>query len=207
MRVAIAALDPKARLVATREQEVEFTSTESTPGARHAYEVLSRLELAPGQYEIRVAADASTGERGSVFTFVDVPDFLNARFTVSGVSVSAHPAVPAAPQGLFADLMPADPTVRREFARSDEATAFMRMQQAAAAPADVTVLSRILDGAGRVVLEDTRSFAAAEFTGGRGVDYQLTLPLERLETDDYLLAIQATTASAELRRNVRFTAR
>jgi VWFA-related protein len=205
MRVAIAALDPKARLVATREQTVEFTPAPNVADQPRAYELLSRLELSPGRYEVRAGVDAGTGARGSVFTFVDVPDFLNAPFSASGISVSAHPASPIAPADLFADLMPATPTARRVFTRTDHATAFMQIHQAADAAVPVTVLSRILDRAGRVVFEDTRAFGADRFGGGQTADYQVSLPLSRLEVSDYLLAVQASTPSHELRRHVRFT--
>jgi hypothetical protein len=204
MRVAIAALDPRARIVASREQVVEFTRAAQADRATLAYEVLGRLELAPGRYEIRVGTDTPSGERGSVFTFVDVPDFLKAPFSASGISLSARPPRPVAPATLFADLMPATPTARRQFSRSDEVTTFLRVQQAVNVPAPVSIFSRILNGAGRVVFEETRPLAFPQVAGSTA-DYLLRVPLDRLEAGDYLLAVQARTSAAEVRRNLRFS--
>ena len=203
MRVAIAALNPRAQLVASREQVVEFTSAAGADVTTTAYELLARLDLPPGRYEIRVGTDTPNGERGSVFTFGDVPDFVKAPFSASGIGLSARPSRPVAPAALFADLMPGTPTARRQFARSDEATAFLRVQQGTAAPAPVTILSRLLNGAGRVVFEETRLLALSSGAGSTA-DYLLRLPLDRLDAGGYLLAVQASTPAAEVRRNVRF---
>jgi hypothetical protein len=56
------------------------------------FEVFSRLPLKGGHYEIRAAIeDPSTGKTGSVYTFVDVPNFRVAVLAMSGVVVSAVP--------------------------------------------------------------------------------------------------------------------
>ena len=55
------------------------------------YELISRLRLPPGRYEIRVGAEED-GRAGSVFASVDVPDFSRAPLSISGVLVERVPA-------------------------------------------------------------------------------------------------------------------
>jgi len=203
VHLAIAALDPKGRLVASREASAELAAGVSSL----APEILSRLDLAPGRYEIRVAADTPSGQRGSVFTFVDVPDLAKTTLGLSGIAMTATPAAPSAPVGAFADLMPVTPTARRTFATSDRVAAFLKVQQTRTPAAPVSVVIRVAGADGRVVFAETRAIAAAGFSTAQSADLNIDLPLARLDPGEYLLAIQASTESDQARRNLRFSVR
>ena len=57
------------------------------------YEALSRLRLKPGRHEVRVAVDdPSRRTSGSVYTYVEVPDFAKAAVSLSGVVLSTDGA-------------------------------------------------------------------------------------------------------------------
>src|ERR1019366_3394548 len=57
------------------------------------FEVLSRLDLKPGQYSLHFAAHSTLQDKtGSVYSAVDVPDFEKDPMSLSGVVVSASPA-------------------------------------------------------------------------------------------------------------------
>jgi VWFA-related protein len=202
LHVVVAALDPKGRLLASREQTAVFT-----PAGTDRYDLLSRLELHPGRYEIRVATDTPSGLRGSVFTFVDVPDFEHDALTLTGVAIGTSPGTPTAPVDLLEDLTPIVPTSRRTFARTEQVSAFTRVQQGGTRSGPVTVLARVLDQEGGVVLDDTRTFDADRFASSRTVDYQIDLQVAGLEPGDYLLSIQASAGKNDQRRNVRFSIR
>jgi VWFA-related protein len=201
VHVAVAALDPQGRLIASREQ----TATLSAGSNR--YEVLSRLELTPGRYEIRVAADSPSGRRGSVFTFVDVPKFDDGTMTISGIAIGRVPATPSGPAGVMADLIPFAPTATRTFARTDQVPAFLEVQQGGTRPEPVTLVTRIVDPDGTVVVDDTQTLGPERFGDRKGVDYRFDLPVSRLAPGEYLLTIQATAGKQEERRNVRFSVR
>jgi hypothetical protein len=202
LHVVVAALDPKARLITSREETAVVGA-----GAVSGYDLLSRLELEPGRYEIRVATDAPSGRRGSVFTFVDVPNFSRDDLTLTGVAIGTSPATPAAPVDLLRDLMPILPTARRTFARAEQVSAFVRAQQGGRRSDPVTIVGRIVDRDGHVVRDDTRTFASDRFGAVRTADYQLDLRVADLTPGDYLLSIEATSGKKSQRRNVRFSVR
>jgi hypothetical protein len=202
LRIVAAALDPKGRMIASREETLTATLTEGA-----TFEWLSRLELAPGPYQIRVGINDESGHSGSVFAYVDVPEFSKDRLTLSGVSITVSPAALGVPADRLDDLTPGTPTGLRTFARTDTATAALRLHQADS-PADVTLLTRIVDTTGRVVFEETQPVVfRVEDSAARVADYQVALPLARLAPGEYLLAIQASAKDRERRRNVRFSVR
>jgi VWFA-related protein len=203
VKVLAAAFDRNGRSVQSEEQTVGVTRTPDSGAAR--YEVLSRLALKPGRYEVRVAFDGGPGERASVYTHVDVPDFAQQPLSLSGIAVHASPAIRSAPTDAFADLLPVVPTARRDFSRADRASAFLRIYQQskdAVQPADIT--ATIQDAAGRTVLSEHASRAADRFAADHSSDYRLQLPLERLETGEYLLTVEATRGKYTARRGLRF---
>lgn len=176
----------------------------AAPG-RSSYEVVSRLDLAPGRYHLRVAANIG-GRTGSVYHDIDVPDFADSVLSLSGVAIGATPAVPSGPKGRFQTLMPVEPTARREFSAADRAAAFLRVYQGGRlALASVTVRARILDAQNAAVLDADRTLAAALFEGRRAADYYLDLPVANLKPGPYLLTLEATMGMRRERRDVRFT--
>ena len=184
-------------------QTVELTMR---PGVRADadYEVISRLRLAPGRYEVRFGAERA-GRAGSVFVSIDVPDFSKAPLSLSGVLIERSPALLIAPRDALAGLAPVVPTTVREFTASDRVTSFLRVYQGASrAPSDVSVVSTIVGEAGRTLVEHRAGLDAGRFTPTRSADFRWDLPLTGLPAGDYLLRIDATTAGRSERRDVRF---
>jgi hypothetical protein len=172
------------------------------------YEVVSRLTLKPGRYEVRVALDAAPNQRGSVYTFVDVPDFAKQPLSLSGVVLSVSPGISSAGREAFANILPLIPTAQREFARTDHATAFLQIyQQTSAPPGAATVTARIADTSDRNVLDEVTALPADRFAANHGADYRLELPLTKLEPGEYLLTIEAAHGQSIARRGVRFSVR
>jgi hypothetical protein len=206
VKVLAAAFDRNGRSVASEEQTVAVTARSPADG-NTTYEVLSRLTLAPGRYEIRVGLDAGRDQRASVYTYVDVPDFTRQPLSLSGIVFAVSPAVGSAPADAFKDLTPVIPTARREIARTDRATAFLRVYQDAKATAlPATVTARITDTADHVIFDNVTELAADRFTN-HAADYRLDLPVERLASGEYLLTIEAAQGERVARRGIRFTVR
>ena len=207
VKVLAAAFDRNGRSVQSEDQTVGITRRVGVAG-RSAYEVISRLALKPGRYEVRVGLDDGPGQRASVYTFVDVPDFANQPLSLSGIVLAASPAVPSAPRDAFTNLLPIVPTAQREFAPTDRATAFLQVyQDRSGTPQPVTVTAQIADTSDRVVLDETTSLSDDRFTGNRSADYRFELPVDRLERGEYLLTIEASQRQHVARRGVRFTVR
>lgn len=189
------------------DQTIGVTWRPDASGASR-FEVVSRLTLKPGRYEVRAALDTATNQRGSVYTFVDVPDFAKQPLSLSGLVLSVTPGVSSAGREAVANLVPIVPTALREFARTDRATAFLQIyQETGKLPQAASLTARITDTSDRVVWDQVTELAAARFPAGRGADYRLDLPVERLAPGEYLLAIDATQGPRTVRRGLRFTVR
>ena len=205
VRVVSAAFDRNGRSVNSETKTVSISPRADASGDR-AYELLSRLPLKPGRYEIRIGIEGGGSGAASVYTYVDVPDFAQQPLSLSGVILSTVPAGLAAPKDAFADLFPLVPTTRRRFARSDHVSALVRVYQQAGKPAlPVQVTGRITNASDQTVANDVASLTPDQFAGGRGGDYRISLPVAQLASGDYLFVIEATEGKYSARRGVRFT--
>jgi VWFA-related protein len=199
------AFDGEGNSKASRRQTVTLVLRPT--GTDAEYEVLSTIDLKPGHYSLRIAANNQAIEKtGSVYCDVDVPDFGKLPLSLSGVAVSMKPNVIAAPKDGLAAVLPVVPTAAREFPRDVEAAIFTRIYQpGGAAPRAVRVHIAIKDAGDRTVAESDDSFGADAFSAGRTADYRYTLPLAQLTPGQHLLTLEATAAGVKpVRRAVRF---
>ena len=179
------ALDKDWNPRATERQTVDLSQTDGAT----AHEVLSRLSLAPGRYEVRVATE-SAGHTGNVFVDVDVPDLGGPALALSGVILSQEPGVPAGPRDALADLVPVAPATTRTFSRADHVTAFVRVYQGRSGRLQAaTVTTRILNDRNDRVFEHVSPIAVGAFGSDRSADVTLDLPLGQLPRGDYVLSI------------------
>ena len=171
------------------------------------YEVLSRIDLKPGRYQLRMAANVGAlATSGSLYYDVDVPDFSDAAVSLSGLLLSAVPAPIVAPRDGLRPLIPVVPTTRRAFKALDQAAAFVRVYQGGGRPL-VTVPLRVQlrSEEDLLVMDRREELAAAAFSGSRAADVNVGLPLSRLAPGAYLLTIEATVGKTTAKRQSRFT--
>ena len=205
VKVLAAAFDRNGRAVQSETQTVGVTRQPDAAGSM-PYEVVSRLALKPGRYEVRVALDDAASGHGSVYTYVDVPDFSRQPLSLSGIVLASSPAILSTSKQALANLLPVVPTAQRHFARTDRVTAFLRVYQEAGKPAQpVDVTMRIVDVSDRILMKVVDPLAADRFAGNRGADYRVDLPIERLDNGEYLFVIEATQGQHTARRGLRFT--
>jgi len=183
------------------------------PAATATYELLGRIDLVPGRYSVRLATfNGTTRDSGSVFLDVDVPDFVNAPLSLSGVVIESSSAPVSASAVALSSLIPVVPTTEREFPPTAAVRAFMRVYQGATAKlAPVTVATTISDAAGAVVFTDRTTLEVNRFETERAADIKIELPLTQLKPGPHVLTFEAalagstgSTASAPLRRDVVF---
>jgi VWFA-related protein len=178
--------------------------------AQVQYEVMARLDLPPGRYQLRFAGESGMeAKSGSVFYDVDVPEFSKSAVSLSGVILETAPAVPSAGWDSLAGLLPVVPTARREFWISDRATAFVRVyQRGGGTRSSVAVRARVVDATDRAVLDRSDTLAPGAFATARSADYRVEIPAAGLPPGPYLLTIEATLAGkAPARREIRFVMR
>jgi VWFA-related protein len=166
------------------------------------YDVLSRLRLAPGRYQLRLNAHSSAVDRsGSVFADLEVPDFVQSALTLSALALGAAPADPATRLDVLAGLLPIIPTSSREFAASEHVLAFLRIFQGTSSPpANVDVSVEILDVHDISVFKAAAQIPSDAFGQSRAASHQLELPLAGLTHGPYLLTITARTANGRTAR-------
>ena len=192
------------------------------------YELLSSLELDPGRYHIRVAAESRTGgvqprpgvpavglfdpeedlspRSGSVYTDVDIPDFLGAPLALSGVALMMRPSPVSGPPEAFAKLLPEAPTTVREFYGDEQASGLIRISQKAGSPAlPVTLALRLTNAQGGLVQEGTETIPAASFEATHTADHAFEVPVANLPRGEYLLTVKASAGAATATRQLRYT--
>jgi hypothetical protein len=204
----IEAFTPEGRSVASEQVRTEVTLRPGDAGPI-GYEVLSRLTLRPGRYQLRLAARTERdGRTGSVYYDVDVPDYGRDDLAMSGIVLSAAPGIASAPREVIKGLLPVVPTSQREFLPTDRVTAFVQMYSMRLGLAQLVVLTtRITDSAGRTVQERTTRLDARDFSAGRSADVQLEIPVATLPRDSYLLTVEASMETVTRQRHLRFRVR
>jgi VWFA-related protein len=209
------------------------------PGAsgEAEYDVLGRIDLAPGRYRLRLAAhNRDAGTSGSVFADVVVPDFEAASFATSGIVLSSTPGRPSAPRDALAPVLPVVPTSVRAFLARETLAAFLQLYQNGRRPlSDAMVTVRIMDATDRVVVREARPVTAASFrpmapaaampeprarggmpsrglaetppAGLHAADVLVPVPLDRLGPGPHVLVVEAAAGGTSIRREVRFAVR
>ena len=173
------------------------------------YDLLSRLDLPPGRYQLRMAAHSVAQDKsGSVFYEVEVPDFADASLALSGVVLEASPGLIAGPQNTFLGLLPIVPTSQRDFLPTDAVKVFFQVtQESGRTPRPVNVEVRVTDETNTVRHRVTEQIAADRFSGDSAAEYGLELPLDQFRPGRYLLTVEASRGGTGARRDVPFVVR
>jgi VWFA-related protein len=207
LSVAVRAFTPEGQERAAEELKASVRPESGTNGDLQC-ELLSRLTLAPGRYQVRVAAQLGpNGATGSVYHDVDVPDPSRSPISLAGVALSREGGVPAIPSDRFRDVMPIVPTTQRTFRKTDRVRGFLQVYQGRGAPDRVVVASSVQNANGNVVWQDSRALEAAAFATTRAAPFEFELPLTSLGTGLHLLTVEATRGRDAARQHVQFEVR
>jgi len=165
-KLLTSAFTPEGTPKGTQEHTASVVLSAGSSGDA-SYEVLARIDLSPGRYQLRLAAHNSTSNKdGSVFVDVTVPDYSNVPFSASPIVLGATPGRKSAPKDLLTPLLPFVPTAEREFARSDKLTAFLRLYQSGQKPIEgVRVSMQLRDAGNQVVAGQTPTIGIDQFKG------------------------------------------
>lgn len=197
-----AVFDENHRTVRQVRQTAEVDVGPST--TRTDVNVLALVNLKPGRYRIRTAVkDAATGETGSVYTDVDVPDFRRETLSLSGLVLASGVATPRDPA--IADLLRLVPTTNRRFQTTDRVLLQARVyQEVARRPQPVTVTVQIRDANGHRIESATETLAVDRFTNVHATTVAYGLPLASLVAGEYALTLVATSGEHSTTRSLRF---
>jgi VWFA-related protein len=202
------AFDREGRSPGWLRQAVDVGAPDASSGTLQ-YGAVSVLRLRPGTYEIRVGAEHREAARtGSVYTYVEVPDFAKEPLSMSAIVLGGGSATVVTPTDDFGDLIPFVPTSRRVFARTETVPVFARVYQGGeGAMSPVAARVRVVDAAAKGVFGGGTTLPLEEFDVNRSAPFRLDVPLQRLVPGEYLLTLEATLGTRNARRDVRFTVR
>jgi VWFA-related protein len=206
LEIIATAFDTGGRPKGLTRQTLELSWPAAAGSGDNRLDALSRIELPPGEYEIRVAVNGAS-RTASVFTYLTVPSFAAAPLSLSNIVIGATTRTLTAPKDFLSTLLPLVPTARREFARTDRFVAFFRIYEGTGRDTTlvpVQLQSTLVNARGGIVATESNTLAAADFASGRAADHYVTLPLTTLEPGDYLLKIEAKMGARVAGRALRF---
>jgi VWFA-related protein len=224
----IAAYGEDGKRRASKREKVPVTLNRPGTSLILGYEVLSWIELPPGRYQLRLAAESTLhgirlapnapevamvapGEEtaprsGSVYCDLEVPDFAGSALALSGVALAVSPPVVSGPPGALKSRLPLVPTSLREFSRDDQVSAFVQVWQGRQhPPAPVTVTLRLANARGQTVQEKSETLDTGRFAGTDGTGYTFDVPVAQLAPGLHLLTVEAQAGKAASRRDVRIS--
>lgn len=173
------------------------------------FDLLARIALPPGRYELRFGAHVSPANlAGSVFADVDVPDFERNAVSLSGVMIQVDRGN-AGPLDAFAGLTTIIPTSSRLLSSYDQPKAFVRVHQGGRAPlARVSLRVRLYDRTNEMVYNNRHPLQPNKFDAAtRAADFTFAIPTQALKPGAYLLDFEAQLGEATVQRQVKFTYR
>jgi VWFA-related protein len=203
--LVVSAFDVEGRAFGSTRLRADVTIRADAKGLAE-YEVLARIDLKPGRYQLRTAASVgSISTSGSLYFDVDVPDFGDAPVSLSGLLLAAAPAPIVAPRDAFKAFLPVVPTTKRAFGVGDQATAFVRVYQGGRKPlAAIPIRIRLKNDEDVLLMDRRDEVAPSVFNAARSADINVAIPVGRLPPGSYLLTMEATTAQTTASRQTRF---
>ena len=166
----------------------------------HGVRANPRISLPPGRYQIKVGARESvSGQAGSVFYDLEVPDFRKERLMVGGLlmttpSVQQTPSIQPDPN-VSKELLPAPATSRREFPRSDVLALYTEIydndSSRQARRVEVTVRLVSESGTDVIVSRDELENGTSGEKPWEIYGYAKRIPLKELAPGRYLLRVEA----------------
>jgi VWFA-related protein len=206
MDVELRVFTPDGRAVTSKRESVAV-ALGARAGETTRSEAISRLDLAPGRYQIRIGAQRkSDGVAGSVFADVEVPNATKAALTMFDVFLGRTPAEGASASKIVgaADAALA-PTTQRTFDRTDKVEAFVSLAEGgSAALRSATVRITVTDRLGHdVSVQDVPARAEDFQSGSRSWSRRVQLPLEGLSAGEYLVTFSAISGADKAERRLR----
>jgi VWFA-related protein len=208
LEIVATAFDRTGRAKGLARTSLDVTWPANDPSRTRRMDVFSRLDLAPGDYQVRVGVSGGNPARSaSIFSDVSVPDFDAVPLSLSSIVLSATVGTVTGPKDFLASVLPIVPTARRTFSKADRSVAFLRIYEGLRRRdpvAPVTLRTSLLDSQGRDVAAASTVLAAEQFASGRAADYYISLPLSTLASGEYLLRVEAAMGAFAAGRVLRF---
>src|SRR5688572_19140251 len=195
----------RARSAAWTELDLNLRPETRDRVTAHGVRANPRISLPPGRYQIRIGArETVSGQTGSVFYDLDVPDFRKEKLMLGGLlmttpSVQQTPSIQ--PDPVVSKLLPAPATSRREFPQSDVLALYTEIYDN-----DSSRQARRIDVTVRLVAEDGSNIIVSreELVNGTSGEkpwdiygFAKRIPLKALAPGRYVLRVEAVVRGGE----------
>lgn len=163
----------------------------------HGIRALLQKELAPGRYQLRVAAGLSGGRAGGVVAELEVPDYSREPFSMSGVSITSSGSTQALTLPMrnpLEGLLPGPITTAREFSAGETLALYTEFYESGRATAahTVSMKAELRTDAGRVVTTTAEERSSKELNGrAGGYGFLAQIPLQDAEPGLYVIHVEA----------------
>ena len=199
LELSLLAIDRRGRIEDGDRQEAEMSLRTETYQAVVATGVrlVSRIELPPGQFQLRIGArESGLGAAGTVAFDLEVPDFRREPLTVSGIAMTSQSAAAmptAQPDEVFGRALPAQPTTARAFTTDDVIVTFAEVyDNETGTPHRVDISTTLRAEDGEIVFQTSEERSSSELEGARGgYGLRALIPLSDVAPGRYLLAVEA----------------
>jgi VWFA-related protein len=194
-------LNDRGKALSAAWSELELNLRPETRERVTAYGVRAnpRINLPPGRYQVRIGArETVSGQTGSVFYDLEVPDFQKDKLMLGGLlmttpSVQQTPSIQ--PDPIVSKLLPAPATSRREFPQSDVLALYTEIydNDTSRQPRHIDVSLRVISENGTEVLA-SRDEIVNGTAGEKPWDvygFAKRIPLKGLAPGRYVLRLEA----------------
>ena len=205
LEVAFVAVDQNGKVFSGDRNTLDLNLKPDTMKRLRAggFRIISTIDLAPGRYQVRVAArEGNTRRSGSLNYDVEVPDFSKERMSMSGLALTsiASSMVPTArPKDPLAKLLPGPMSTHREFVQGDEIALFAEVYETGGGPSHKVEINLTMKAEGGQTVFQTReerdSSELAGSSGGYG--FAARIPLRDVTPGLYVLRVEAQSRIAD----------
>ncbi|HEX8890082.1 MAG TPA: VWA domain-containing protein [Pyrinomonadaceae bacterium] len=188
------ALDDRGA-IASFKQKLTIAPESIGQGRRKVVVWNQQLAVAPGLYQVRVAArERSSGRMGSAMQWIEVPDFTAGRFQMSSIFLGEREAQGAASEKSLSAPRPITVNASRRFARSSVLRFQIYIYNAAhdAAPPNIEIEGRVLRNGRPVILIPPANVPSNTASDLTRLPYWAEIALDQLPAGKYLLQVTAT---------------
>jgi VWFA-related protein len=195
------AIDQEGKTRARVRFTTNFAASDKTPPWTRTG---SRIDLAPGQYQIRVAAVGGDNSQGSVFVDVSVPKF-DAELGVGGLSLGAPSSITITEADRLRGLLPLIPLATNEVVPGTGVSAQLPIRVSSKAASDrLTITATLVRADGTILPLDRTQAAGREYASAAGKVYRVALP-QALGAGTHRVLVESTLGRTTVAREVEFS--
>lgn len=199
---AVVAIDEQGKTRAQLRFTTNFAASPRTasPWTRTG----SRIDLPPGRYQIRVAADGGSDARGSVFTEVSVPRF-DTGLGVGGLSLGAASPLAVTDADRLRGVLSLVPLATNEVAPGTPVDVQLPIKVSSKAAANpLTITTTLVRGDGTILPLDRLQPAGGEYAAPAGKIYRVPLP-PALPPGRHRVVVEATLGRTKIVRELELS--